>query len=121
MSDENAIPDFDHPIGYDDENEDTPDLGTCCACGGHEHVRNVIMLHQTAPVPGTGWGCIVCGAPPDGAIAVVCDACLEAQVDILFVVEGYASDKQRIGIKAYAHTPFDHDNSKHPEAFAWLK
>lgn len=119
MSDENAVPDFDHPFSYDDEEDDVT-LGTCCCCGGTEHVRNLIMLHQTAPEPGTGWGCLVCDVPPEGALAAVCDACLEAEASIMEVIAGRVSEKRRIGIKAYAHQPFDHDHTKHPEVFGWL-
>ena len=53
---------------------DTPDLGPCCCCGGTERVRDIVMLSRKAPVPGTGWGCVVCGLPNDGASYVCCDA-----------------------------------------------
>ena len=81
--------------------ESTPDLGACCACGGFDHVRNVFMLDQKAPVPGTGWGCLVCHLPNDGAIAVLCDACADVEypfMNIKFAVDGMPADKKRIPI-----------------------
>ena len=56
---------------------DTPDLGPCCCCGGAERVRNIVMLSPRASTR-DGWGCLVCGLPPDGASYVCCDRCLES-------------------------------------------
>lgn len=53
----------------------TPDLGSCCICAGKQSVRTVLQLGFRAPVPGTGWGCVVCRLPGDGAVAVLCDEC----------------------------------------------
>ena len=65
--------------------EDLPYLGRCCACleEGTEGnpVRNLMMLDRLAPTPGTGWGCFVCGLPLDGAVAVLCERCVEAEAD----------------------------------------
>ncbi len=61
---------------HHDEDE-PPDLGPCCACGkSGPDVRNIMMLHVRAPVPGTGWGCFACKLPLNGAVAVLCDICL---------------------------------------------
>lgn len=100
---------------------DSFDLGPCCNCGcTGDVVRNVITLHQTAPVPGTGWGCFQCGLPMDGAAAVLCDGCLEAvsrgDEGVKMVVIGRPAAGKRIGVDDYEHQPFDHDPSKHPEA-----
>ncbi len=76
--------------------EDDIDLGPCCACGGGENVRNMMMLSLKAPVPGTGWGCVVCHLPSDGAMAVVCDKCLEEHKPLVWAVSGWATNKQRI-------------------------
>lgn len=95
---------------------DDPDLGACCACNKTgPAVRNVLMLHQTAPVSGTGWGCFVCGLPADGAVSVVCDDCLEAGTEPTQVIYGYPVNRERVGINDYEHQPFDHDMSQHPE------
>jgi hypothetical protein len=51
-----------------------PMLGPCCACERvGPRVRNWIMLHKRAVIAGHGWGCFVCGLPPDGASYVLCD------------------------------------------------
>lgn len=99
---------------------DSPDLGPCCNCGSTGAVNNVVTLHQTAPIPGTGWGCFQCGLPMDGAIAVLCDGCLEqvaaGETEIKAVIVGQPVDGVRININDYEHQPFNHDLSKHPEA-----
>lgn len=96
--------------------EPMPDVGRCCACGmAGPTVRNFIMLEKPAPVPGTGWGCLVCGLPSDGALAVVCDACLESNAEIVLVCYGYAASGDRVPMASLAPEPFDHDMSRHPE------
>ncbi len=93
-----------------------PDLGPCCACGIEgPGVRNVILLGRKAPVPGTGWGCIVCGLPLDGAIAVVCDPCLETQAEIRFACYGAITNRDRIAL-ALLSGQHRHDPAKHPDA-----
>lgn len=72
------------------------------------------MLDRHASVPGTGWGCVVCGLPPDGAIYVCCDACLENEVRPREVIRGYPSDKQREPIENLSAERFEHDMAKHP-------
>lgn len=96
------------------------DLGACCACRKRDAtVRNIMMLQTPAPVPGTGWGCIVCGLPSDGAIAVVCDACLEAELPILDVCVGYASHDERVSSTTLAGT-FEHNLALHAaEMVVW--
>lgn len=77
------------------------DLGTCCACGCRApewNVRNVIMLHRKSPTPGRGWGCAVCGLASDGAVAVVCDACLEETKPVVFACTGYPGEDGRTPI-----------------------
>lgn len=75
------------------------------------------MLSKPAPVPGTGWGCVACGLPQDGAIAVVCDQCTELNRDLELkeVIMGYASGKMRVPIHALRDVVFDHNLSFHPE------
>lgn len=53
------------------------DLGPCCICEKEENVRNVIMLNKKCSIPGHGWGCVKCNLASDGAVAVLCDTCLE--------------------------------------------
>jgi hypothetical protein len=94
---------------YDDEEDDDnnfgdpdrEDVGACCACertAPDVYVRNIVMLPQLAPEPGTGWGCAVCGLPPDGAITVVCDDCLEAERPYRWAVSGYPKEGRRVPI-----------------------
>ena len=94
---------------------DVKSLGRCCCCGGTERVRNIVCLPRRAPIPGTGWGCGVCGLPQDGAVYVACDRCLEANAPALEVVVGRAASGNRIGIETLADTVFEHDMSRHPE------
>lgn len=54
--------------------EEVP-LGECCICQGAVAVRNIILLPSKCPTPGQGWDCEVCGLPPDGALAVLCECC----------------------------------------------
>ena len=91
---------------------DQPALGPCCVCEQTgPQVINILMLPFKAPVPGTGWGCIVCGLPFDGAYAVVCDRCLEFPPR--FIVHGYAARGGRVPVPE-VREPFDHDPARHP-------
>lgn len=91
------------------------DFGPCCACGKEdETVRNIVMLEVRASRPGTGWGCFVCGLPSDGALAIVCDSCLESRAYIADACDGYPTDKKRVPVKRLQGA-FTHDLSKHPE------
>jgi len=93
--------------------DSTTDLGSCCGCGTREGVRNVMMLNMRAPVPGTGWGCVVCDLPSDGAVAVLCDACLDRPVKNVCV--GFAKDDKRVSVETLSSAPFDHDPKKHAD------
>jgi hypothetical protein len=63
--------------GLGGEEEQVPDLGPCCGCEVTTlGACNIVMLDKKAPVAGAGWGCLVCELPHDGAVAVLCDACL---------------------------------------------
>ena len=43
---------------------------------------------------GSGWGCVQCGLPAEGAVAIVCDACIERygsdtiENEIRFLMDG---------------------------------
>ncbi len=95
--------------------------GSCCCCGQEKaSVRNVIMLKNRSPIPGRGWGCVVCKVPRDGAVAVVCDRCMRKHdgepVDIWlrWACRGYPATDGRIPF-AELEGEFDHDMSLHPE------
>ena len=89
------------------------EFGACCACGmDRGDVRNFITLEKLAPVPGTGWGCVLCGLPGNGAVAVVCDACAASNRPPRWAVHGWAADKERIAIEklsgSFAHNAVLH-------------
>lgn len=99
-----------------------PKLGTCCICGGSSKVRNVIMLEKLCPMPGRGWGCLVCCLPSNGAIAVVCNPCIEQRRgdtrdvvrDLRWACRGFAGRDGRVEIGTLEGR-FDHDLSMHRE------
>lgn len=96
----------------DDERED---FGPCCACGQPgAAVRNIIMLERQAPQAGTGWGCVQCGAPNDGALAVVCDHCAAHDVPLQFACAGPLREHGRVPFADLMGT-HAHDLAKHPE------
>ena len=95
--------------------EDTIDLGPCCACRQRgPTVRNIVMLTFRAPLPGRGWGCFQCGLPSDGAIAVLCDRCLESSAPILDACAGYPASGGRVPRESL-DIPFDHDMRFHED------
>jgi hypothetical protein len=94
------------------------ELGTCCGCGTAEGVRTVACLDFKAPMPGRGWGCVVCDLAADGALAVLCDACAaQAERDGLeavlqFACRGYPAKDGRVPYCELAGN-HEHDISKH--------
>lgn len=97
------------------EGDEKINLGTCCACGGSENVRNIICLDRKSPTLGKGWGCFICGLPGDGAGAVLCDDCLEQGAAIRFVCIGYPASDGRMPIEQLPEEPFEHILACHPE------
>jgi hypothetical protein len=93
--------------------EEKTDLGPCCACGKEdETVRNFILLNLKGTHSDQGWGCVVCGVW-GGAVAVICDDCLEKKAEIKFACDGFPVDKKRIPIEQLTEF-FDHDRRLHP-------
>ncbi len=86
------------------------DYGACCACGGRRRVRNIVMLDFAGPVPGHGWGCVVCGLPCDGAVAFLCDGCIRRRRPAVMVSAGGG---KRVSIESLARVPFAHDLARH--------
>lgn len=101
----------------DKEEADGEDYGPCCACSLVRRgvVRNVVTLNKPAPIPGTGWGCVICGLPMDGALAVLCDGCIRSNAAPMFAVYGYLQDGRRIRIMDLSGE-WDHRMEFHPEA-----
>jgi hypothetical protein len=94
------------------------DVGPCCCCGEAITGRkNFVMLPQRGPVPGKGWGCVVCDLPMDGALYIACDRCVDENRMPTHVVRGIVGRGERAPIAELSAEPFDHDMSKHPEAF----
>lgn len=95
--------------------------GPCCACGLPFPPKgrfNVVMLGWRGPVPGKGWGCVICGLPSDGAVAIICDTCCASFVagdDVIkTAVVGYALDPGRVPVSSLTER-HEHDRSKHSE------
>ena len=95
------------------EIEEEVDYGPCCVCNGKgPTVRNFLLIEIKTPVPGTGWGCMICNLPADGAIAIVCDSCLEAQRTPISIAYGYPIEKKRCFIDALIED-FKHKDIPH--------
>lgn len=95
----------------------SPIEGPCCACGQFQKMNALVVVDKRRPTPGHGWGCVVCGLPMDGAIAVVCDECVEQRAEIRWVCADYPLSPGRVEITALTE-PFQHDRSRHlPEDF----
>ena len=97
-------------------------LGNCCICekGAPEvKVCNIVMLDLRVPLQhrGRGWGCVQCGLAMEGAVAVLCDPCLDKHVAgaaIKLACLGSPADNVRIPIGELKEK-FEHDMAKHPE------
>lgn len=89
----------------------------CCACGElREDVHNVVCLPVKAPIPGTGWGCVECGLPADGALALVCDSCAlrpdDEQRAVEFAYNGPVGGPELVQVK-WLTGQWQHDLTKH--------
>ena len=96
-------------------------LGPCCVCEAPAEIGmfSIVLLNQKAPIPGRGWGCVVCQLPSDGAIAVVCNRCLddadEGQPTALrFACRGYPQTDGRVPIDTLTGSQA-HDMRRHAE------
>ena len=91
----------------------------CCACGESKICRVIATLNLKAPIPGTGWSCVVCGLPADGAIAVICDDCeADPNVEIRWAVVGsLCVSDARIPIEELTGS-HPHNARYHPELWA---
>jgi hypothetical protein len=98
------------------------DHGYCCICEGTEDVNVLVLVELRAPEPGTGWGCVVCHQPCDGAIAVICERCereCPTQADAVrrlrWVCRGYVMGGHRAPIESLDPAKFSHDPMLHDE------
>ena len=100
-------------------------FGVCCACM-EKPAHHIVLLPFELPAPALtltptciSWGCVVCGLPAKGAVAVLCGACSEefasAQTPlgkIRMVVAGETLHGLRLGVRNLAGV-FGHDSAKH--------
>ncbi len=99
----------------DPSSETNPDFGPCCSCEKTgADVRNVIMWEKRCPTPGRGWSCVVCGLPADGAVVVLCDACLDQEREPRFACVGYPGQDGHVPIETL-QGEFRHDLRRHRE------
>lgn len=94
------------------EETDGPVLGPCCNCERMDGVYNIVMINRRGPTDGRGWGCMVCGLPCDGAIAVLCDDCADVYPP-RFACVGYPALDGRVPFHDLPPGDFKHDTSKH--------
>jgi hypothetical protein len=93
-----------------------PGFGPCCCCEGDiPRQPRLMMLELEAPAGFKGWGCLVCRLPLRGAIAVVCESCIQAQRLPQFIAAGsdlYDNQRQRLD-DTFEQKPFAHDPHAH--------
>lgn len=95
------------------------DLGPCCICESTKDVDNLLQLDFKVKSESC-WGCWQCGLPVEGAVAAVCDACMEKYKDdvdietkLKFLMD---TAERRIPMPPVEErVPHVHDLSKHPE------
>jgi hypothetical protein len=90
-------------------------LGACCSCRRDDvDVFTILMLPKLAPIAGRGWGCVVCGLPADGALAVVCERCADTGVELVDACRGYPGEDGRVPIDTL-EGEFEHDRRLHAQ------
>jgi len=94
-------------------------IGPCCACGqAGPSVRNFVFLERKTPYAGTGWGCLVCDLPADGAVAVICDRCAAANTPPVTAIAGPIQSGRRIPVAELIAMPYHrHDHHQHQAAY----
>lgn len=96
-----------------DDEDDGIISGACCNCLRVARLPIIVMLPRLSPTPGHGWGCVVCGLPCDGAVAVLCDNCEGAAGMPRFVCTGYATEPGRTPFDSLPPEIFEHDDAAH--------
>lgn len=96
---------------------DSMKLGSCCNCGREDDtVRCVVTIELRSPEPGNGcWGCLVCGLPQAGAVAVLCDECANLSIEPKSICLGFPGANRRLPFSQLTKEPFCHDAAKHAE------
>lgn len=103
--------------------EEPEHIVACCGCGkADETCRTILMLDKKAPEPGTGWGCLECHLPMDGALAIMCDYCVKHGVKPKEAIRGYLYAGSRIPIAeltgSHVHDDALHESERGIEAVA---
>jgi hypothetical protein len=92
--------------------EEYQNFAPCCACETKEgDIKNIVMLNQKLPGGGKGWGCLQCGLPLEGAIAALCNPCIDLGRPIKFAVVSLDSE-ERIPVEQLGGV-HEHDMTKH--------
>lgn len=96
----------------------------CCGCGAmfprETLLKDRVFLEIRGPAAGKGWGCTVCGLAPDGAVAVVCAACFDADRQPRMVCSGFPSEPGRVEVRTlFPFHPHAHSEAKHEEYRRW--
>ena len=97
------------------------DYGSCCICESQTDVRNIIQLDYKVKSE-SGWGCVQCGLPAEGAVAIVCDACIERYGDnieekIIYLMDG--GQRRLVVPPVEGRIPHKHDMSRHQFGISW--
>jgi hypothetical protein len=110
---------------FDESVPAEPNLGACCICEGTEGVFVIVLLCAQAPDPGYGWGCVTCGLPNHGAMAVICETCesrtksqTEAENRLRFFCSFATGGTGRLPI-ADLRGVHQHRRALHPELEPW--
>ena len=94
------------------------EYGCCCICESTQNVNNLIQLDYKVESE-SGWGCVRCGLPAEGAIAIVCDACIDKHgksEDLEDKIKLLMNGIKRIPAPPVSdRVPHEHDLSRHPE------
>lgn len=111
-----------------DEADHSLALGSCCYCEAAP-ASVIAMLDFKVPAAEReveGWGCALCGLPPEGALTVFCEGCareLERNEPVAtfffaapMICLGYPQENRRARVEAIRMEPHEHDLRFHPEA-----
>lgn len=79
-------------------------FGPCRTCQ-ETPATFLVLLGKEAPIPGTGWGCVECELPTDGAMTALCDGCMSKPLK--YACLGIPGDGKRIAISELTQ-PFGH-------------
>ena len=90
--------------------------GACCICEAETaDVQNIIMLDYKTRSESV-WGCYVCWLPFEGAVACVCDTCIEKYDNVEAEIKFLMDSHRRIPVPPVEERVLhQHNLSLHPE------